>query len=370
MEDILLMTTMTLNEIAKNTGMSRQAIYLKTKAGEIKKLGRNQYDLESVNNLIEKQKTFKDTTAPTRTGVSKDKLETLTKLGLIKPDKHGRYSDKDIVIAKNLHISHRKNGKMILSVKHVEPFVEEDDTITLADMEKESGLNKATLLHYARTSQIEKVSRNLYNKKSFMKFMDGYKKLQRNSYTKPEIMNVLGISEEEYQWLHKNHKIEKASFDRYTKKSIRKLEGMSKEQWADAPCYEYKKIKSYCTNRDLPEDEVLTYDQVQAMLNRSKATISHLVRDGKIELVSRNRYAKESVEKYLADHPKKEKVKEVVVEEKQPRYYTAKEVKALMGIGKQTHLNYYVKKGLIHKAGQNQYDADSVDNYINQKASK
>lgn len=358
------METVTLKSIIDQTGLSRQCIYNQAKKGELTRVGKNKYTKESANAFIAKKLNQKKTIARTKTGVTKDKLNLLTELGILQPDEHGRYTQEDVMLAKNMHISHRKDGKTVLTIKKATQKTEEpkDQTLSLKDMEAESGIKKPTLLHYVRSGKIAKVGNNEYSKNSFDKFLADYKDLQENSMVKADVMKELGINEEKYNELLHAHKLEKASFERYTKKSVGILKGMPKRSWMKkAPTYEGIPITKAYTGRDLPDDEVLTYQQVKEMLNREKSTIVHLVKEGKIELVGRNRYTKDSVEKYLEQRDGKKE------EEKEPEYYTAKQVKSMIGIGKGTHLSYYVKKGFITKEQKNGYTKESVDKYVASK---
>lgn len=351
------MNTVTLQQIQEQTGLSRQSIYKKASNGELKRVGKNKYTVESANALIEKQTAKHETIAPTKTGVTKEKLALLEEIGVIEPDKHGRYTESDIALAKKLHVSHRQDGRIILSVKRNEPQKE----ISLAEMERQSGIKKPTLLHYVRSGKIEKTGDNTYSEKSFKKFIKDYDNLRKKSLVKAQIMEQLDINNDEYLDLLHAHKFEKASFERYTQKSIDILKGMPKNKWmTEAPTYKGIPVQHTYSGRELPDDEVMTYKEVKEALNREKSTIVHLVKEGKIELVGRNRYAKDTVMKYLAERDKDK-------EQKEPEYYTAKEVKKLLGIGSGTHLSYYLKKGMFSKAGNNQYLKEEVDNYINSK---
>lgn len=358
------METVTIKSIIDQTGLSRQCIYNKAKKGELERVGKNKYTQESAEAFIAKKLSQKNTIARTKTGVTKDKLNLLTELGILHPDEHGRYTQEDVMLAKNMHISHRKDGRTVLTIKKATPKAEEskDQTLSLKDMEAESGIKKPTLLHYVRSGKITKVGNNEYSRNSFDKFLADYKDLQENSMVKADVMKELGINENKYNELLHAHKLEKASFERYTKKSVEILKGMPKRSWMKkAPTYDGIPVKRAYTGRDLPDDEVLTYQQVKEMLNREKSTIVHLVKEGKIELVGRNRYAKDSVEKYLEQRDGKKE------EEKKLEYYTANQVKDMIGIGKGTHLSYYVKKGFITKAQKNGYTKESVDKYVASK---
>lgn len=366
------METVTLNSIIDQTGLSRQCIYNKTKKGELERVGKNKYTQASADAFIAKTLSQKNTIAKTKTGVTKDKLDLLSELGIIQPDEQGRFTPEDIMLAKKLHISHRKDGRTVLTVrkpKEEEAEAEATATLSLRDMEVQSGIKKPTLLHYVRSGRIDKVGDNAYSKSSFDKFLSEYSDLQKNSMTKADVMKTLGINEDKYNELLHDHKLEKASFERYTNKSVEILKGMPKRSWKKkAPTYKNSiSVKRAYTGRDLPDDEVLTYQQVKEMLNREKSTIVHLVKEGKIELVGRNRYAKDSVEKYLEERDGK---KAVAKEESEPNFYTAKQVKEMIGIGSGTHLSYYVKKGFIEKAKRNGYTKESVDKYIASKQNR
>lgn len=184
-------------------------------------------------------------------------------------------------------------------------------------------------------------------------------------------MEQLGITNDEFLDLLHSRKLEKASFERYTKKSVNRLKRIAKENWATkAPVYKASSVEHTYTGRELADDEVMTYQEVKEALNRGKSTIVHLVKEGKIELVGRNRYAKDTVMAYLEKRDGKpvEKEPEPIVEpEPQTEYYTAKEVKKLLGIGKGTHLRYYVNNGMIQRDGKNLYTKNSVDRYIEQR---
>lgn len=362
------MQTVTLKELQESTGLSRQSIYNKAKAGELERVGKNQYTLESANALRSKIEEKKETIAPTRSGVTRKKLDTLEEAGIIKKTPNGRYTLEDIMLAKRLHVTQRR-GQTVLTV-HKDDVNDRSKTISLKDMAEQSGLLKSTLLHYIRSGQIEKVGKNTYTEYSFKKFIHDYEKLQKSSLLKAEVMEELGIDDKEYHKLLKEHKLEKASFERYTKKSVAKLKGMPKEEWdTKAPVYEHKPMERSYTDRELPDDQVMTYKEVAQALNRGKSTIIHLVKEGKLELVGRNRYAKDSVEAYLEQRDGiKPNLDEAKLDESEEDntdsgYLTAKQVREELGIGKATHLNYYVKRGFIERAGSNRYTKESVDRY-------
>lgn len=365
----MMQATVTLNDLMTQTGLSRQSIFKKAGEGILQRVGKNAYTKESADALIQKRQSKMNTVAPTKSGVTKEKLELLTEMGILKPDEHGRYLREDIALAKKLHISHRKDGRTVLTVRMNKPS--EEGTMGLGEMEKLSGIKKATLLHYIRSGKIAKVGQNEYSRASFNKFVKDYNHLLKTSYLKSEVMEQLCITNDEFLDLLHSRKLEKASFERYTKKSVNRLKRIAKENWATkAPVYKASSVEHTYTGRELADDEVMTYQEVKEALNRGKSTIVHLVKEGKIELVGRNRYAKDTVMAYLEKRDGKpvEKEPEPIVEpEPQTEYYTAKEVKKLLGIGKGTHLSYYVNNGMIQRDGKNLYTKNSVDRYIEQR---
>ncbi len=99
-----MQATVTLNDLMTQTGLSRQSIFKKAGEGILQRVGKNAYTKESADALIQKRQSKMNTVAPTKSGVTKEKLEFLTEMGILKPDEHGRYLREDIALAKKLHI--------------------------------------------------------------------------------------------------------------------------------------------------------------------------------------------------------------------------------------------------------------------------